>query len=74
MAQLSHECPECGWTHESDRCCQLCPVCSSLDVVNSVNKDAEIVNDDDDYKHWTRTVCVSGDRSFFSELRCGFAR
>jgi hypothetical protein len=70
--QLLHECPECGWTSESNKCCQLCPVCSSLDVINRVNKDGDTVNDDDDYKHWT--VSVYQDQSFFSELRCGFAR
>jgi acetone carboxylase gamma subunit len=77
MAQLLHECPDCGWTEQSNKCCQLCPKCSSLDVVNSINPKGETVqeneiDDDDDYKHWT--VQASREESFFSEFRCGFAR
>lgn len=69
MGQLLHECPECGWTGDSDKCRQLCPNCSGMDVINRINKDGETVADsDDDYKHWTAVVIP-----VFDHTHCGFS-
>jgi hypothetical protein len=66
MGQLLHEC-ECGWTDTGDKCVDLCPKCSSMEVVNRIKPNGICIND----LRPVRSVFVPACRDMYTDSRCG---